>query len=327
MLAMNKKQQMVEKMKIYSTSPRVIALVNLTGSSIASLEELFDKKEFLLFTSNDSMEVLRSVQAADFVMFVVNAETDPTPYASLIKCIRAQGVGNVELVITGGERQEDKGFAEMARKVWMKFLNQEFATSHQKVYWIPTEFEALKRRLVSCKIKQVHWKESRPHVIITSVERLNEGEIRVSGWNRSAAFDPSDYVHVNGIGAVKISKLIVNGEQVDYMEQDCVMMDEKEELEEEQEMMQVECEEMQAESSVKMKRVPKGFSDYQSAWLDSEDDLSDYEDIPIATPEEEFDIEAYKQYKRLSEESLESDEKILDMDVPARKRFVKYFSL
>jgi len=285
----------------------------------------------------ETRAVLDAAKVADILLFVVNAEDGVDERGKLfLSLLRAQGFCSSIVVVQGleniGKRKHD------VKKNLTKWFHEEIPDEPHVVPFDASDNDVkqLSRWISEQSIKEIHWREKRPYMIVekyefipgntsnsaSNVQQFNEGlmssfsqenktgTLVVRGYLRGKAITPNQLVHLVNYGTYQLSK-------IQYEEDPCPLnkkraFDGEHHMNielfpdpEKQESLQSS---LPPDTSLneqtwptaedfnqqinpkKIKKVPKGFSEYQSAWI-IDSDNEDEEDEDVNEEDEEMNGE------------------------------------
>ncbi|PRT53347.1 Ribosome biogenesis protein TSR1 [Wickerhamiella sorbophila] len=333
----NKRETIAEKLKIFETKngvPRNVAFVPLTpdidrskvlSQFTSSLEAQADpeipnviyvprfRQRLRLFLPDypDFFGVLDACKGADFVVFVLSAETENNDYGeSLIRCVLSQGVTTCLAMIYALENIEGVKQQAQVRSSLSQWYAHFFPEA-EKLQRLDTN-EALTTARIICQKtpKGVNWRNERPYVVIEKLEQNpTNGALAIQGYVRGRTLNPDTLMHIQGFGDLKIENIteVLSGRQMDVdprtwtpsensescapLGDTAIELNDYEEDDETtanagvrmdghyyvNEMIEAEG----GEGPQSLSRVPEGVSDYQAAWfLEGEDYHFDEDEMP-----------------------------------------------
>ncbi|KAI8974683.1 hypothetical protein BDB01DRAFT_806081 [Pilobolus umbonatus] len=369
--------------------------MNTQESSVLHVER-FKQKIQLVPLQRNFLDVLDAFKVADFGLFLISADVEVDQFG--INCLLGilnQGLVNAVPVI----QHLDKVAVKMRTSVKKSLLSfiQQFFPEQQHLFTLDNENDCITalRYITSQRPKSISWRDNHPYLLADQVEyeplSVDRGILKVTGYARGNPFNANRLVHLQNYGDFQLQQITsapLPAQQMNDMEEDISVFDtpqpeEQDDLvsENEPDFMENEqtwpTEEELAEADERVrrmhsdkvikKRVPKGTSSYQAAWIideedadyseeDEEDDKmmeyeedevvkpaydvddEEYEDIEIGQKEEkdEFDAEEearqYEEYLKERQKEYEDNEEFPDeidtpMHVPARERFARYRGL
>lgn len=308
-------------------------------------------------------------QVADIIVFVlpVYQGTDccvDQLGEDILTAIRSQGVPACMGIVQGLGKLSTKKQAE-AMKFSRRFFETEFGA---QVKIADNDNSAqIKRYLTMLQPKPCPWRESRAYMLTSSVEFVNngsdDGELRVSGYIRGKPLSVNHLVHIPDVGSFQLDRILksMDGEMDDIvlaipsmsLQQDLRYEAEVDPFCAEQTWpTEEELKEAELHTSVESKKLPKGMSEYQAAWMpcdeggnlldenlsdaDSTMDVTDgdgeTDDMFIQDDEDEIMRQKMvDEYQKRRKDEAEHRDYPDEVDVPttmeARTRFARYRGL
>ncbi|XP_056000532.1 pre-rRNA-processing protein TSR1 homolog isoform X2 [Ostrea edulis] len=259
--------------------------------------------------------VMDSVKVADSLLCVLSSEGGIDEYGErVLRCLFAQGLPAVTCVTQGLKKMGGGKKQSEARKFLQKKIEKWF--HQEKLYSLDSEQDGLlvMRNLTNQKIKPVHYRDNRPHLIAEEIqfelenEEAPSGTLKVAGFLRGRNLSVNGLVHILGWGDFQMTQIDARNDpyplfpksdkhKENAMEEDSgeVRVLEKADASRQESLQsenipgemegeqtwptEEEMEEAEAARRAKtkvVKRVPKGTSDYQAAWIvDSEEETED----------------------------------------------------
>lgn len=299
------------------------------------------KQRLALYTLpyGDTYTLLDVAKVADIILFVLCPEMGiDSEGERTLTCLCAQGLPAVTFVTQGFKTIPVKKQADV-RKHLQKKIESRFPG--EKFHSVDNSQDALVllRQLTNQKLRDITYRECRPHMISEEIsfemEALQDetGTLKVSGFVRGASLSVNSLVHLPGYGDFQMSQIdaptdpypvLARGQKMrpsgdrkdmdvssraaDSLEEDVRVLDtadpnKQETLQSEvipdpmsgEQTWPTEEELAAADDLVKktVKRVPKGTSEYQAAWIlnsdneGDEDDESDDQDDDIPMEDED----------------------------------------
>eukprot|EP01135_Chromosphaera_perkinsii_P008124 Nk52_evm40s1129 gene=Nk52_evmTU40s1129 len=275
----------------------------------------FKQRMTIVAAPRDVERVCDIAKLADVIVFGVSAieEIDETGQL-FMSLIRAQGVPSVAHVLCGLEKIGQKSRNDVKKYVLKKA--QENFPLEEKIFPImtsPADADNLVRHVVNIKRKPLNWREMHPYVMADKLDFEGDSEmgtLKVTGFLRGKPLSANGLVHVQGFGDFQIEKIVsvtdpcplksrrndMDGDDEVLDVPDPVLqenlesevtpdpMDAEQTWPTEEEMM--EAEERQSQKKL-VKKIPKGFSSYQAAWIVEEevDDIPEAEGSNVAEDE------------------------------------------
>ncbi|KNE73224.1 hypothetical protein AMAG_17410 [Allomyces macrogynus ATCC 38327] len=283
----------------YAPSPRPVAV----------LQTRFKQRIEFLKTPRDLIEILDAVKVADFVIFVLSAVEEVDAFGELVlTSILAQGLPLAVPVIQHLDRAPGNAKYKLdVRKSLASYMSF-WSPATDKLYALNEVNECVNavRYMTDHVPKHLSWREKHPYMVPDRAVPVppESGEadmvdLQVTGFLRGNRFSASRLVHVPGMGDFQVDKVVsaplhgdfdamdTSDEVLDVPDpddaDDLVSENEPDDMMNEQTWPTDEELSMAtlASKSKKTKRVPKGTSAYQAAWIvDSDnDDESDAEDL------------------------------------------------
>ncbi|KZT29103.1 ribosome biogenesis protein tsr1 [Neolentinus lepideus HHB14362 ss-1] len=255
---------------------------------------------------------LDAVKAADYVLFVLSPTTEVDAWGdTLLRALQAQGLPTVVSVVAPNPSLDAKSRPTILKSL-LSFM-QYFVPSQTRVYDMHSSADRMNalRALCEGKPDEVRWREGRAWMLGEGVVFEEKGEakgtLKVTGVVRGAALSANRLVHLPGRGDYQVERITsfplprhlrgndagMDIEPTTLAEPDAdeadslVSSNDPDDLANEQTWPTEE--EMnghgpgqngndipdakEGTTPRKVKRVPKGWSDYQAAWIvDDEDD-------------------------------------------------------
>jgi pre-rRNA-processing protein TSR1 len=301
------------------------------------------------------------------VIFLTSAVTEVDNFGSLLlSAIKSQGLPSFSHVVQNLDKAPVKQH-DAIKKSLISFMSKHI--SDEKVISCDTDVEsmALLRNLTNSRPKGISWREKYAYLLATDVSQSEQG-VEITGSVRGQGLSVNRLVHLQNFGDFKVDKITIRSKSgVDDKEifpdgeqqEDFACVNELNDMDAEQtwpteeemaygeEMMNQRAQ----EEIIKKKKVPKGTSSYQSAWIvesegesdneesdkesimGEEDAFEDIEEQHESDKDEDFDMEQdeeeYNEYMQKQEDSKQDllfpDEVDTPRDFPARTRFQRYY--
>ncbi|KAJ3149516.1 hypothetical protein HDU86_006921 [Geranomyces michiganensis] len=277
--------------------------------------ERFKQKLHLVPLRRNLLEILDAVKVADFVLFVVSAEVEVDTFGDLVlTTIKAQGVPSTFSAVQHLERITTKKQQDAVRKSLTAYMEDHFPQD-AKLFHTAVEAEGLAalRHVTQQRPKPIVWRDRHAYMLAEDAafvpnngETADAGALRVTGYVRGNNLSANRLMHIPGHGDFQIQSIIacptvasegmqveeqiletpVAGQQEllifenepDPMEGEQTWPTEEELKEAEVRVQQLGALGGQPEPKKRAKRVPKGTSAYQAAWIVDEDDEEDEEE-------------------------------------------------
>ncbi|KAL6044458.1 ribosome biogenesis protein tsr1 [Balamuthia mandrillaris] len=295
-----------------------------------------DFKQRMTFfeAAREQDHVLDVCKTADIVVFVIPAESGVDALGEyFISIIKAQGLPSVLVAVQGLAALPQKKYTPTKKQ--LKDYVQFHFPDTPKLLPLDTPQDGVQvvRFLSNIRVKQLGWREGRPYVLVDSLsftpnpDDNSKGVLSASGYLRGGSLSANHLVHVPDFGDFQLVQLEEPQDPNPFAQHSASGMDVNNNQapvvlrpDEGQESLQSEVEpdvmaneqnwgeEDEAELKLaealqkkkRKRRVPKGTSEYQAAWiLDSDDEAEE------AQNEDEEDEE---------EEEEEEEEPVMDMN-------------
>jgi len=260
------------------------------------------KQRFSFVTPRfDSLyEILDATKVCDSVIFLLCPHTGMSERGDLIlSSVMAQSLPTDPVVVLGSPDEVHPGKINEVKKLMIKALERKFPVD--KIHTISSTPEALNmiRFIGTQKKRSSVMRERRANLIAESVkyiqgEDMSSGQLELTGFVRGAKLSVNRLVHVPGLGDFQLDRieklqdpcpinrrhdmeevriLVPNEDQEDLeVENAPDGMDGEQTWPTEEELQEAE----QQTAIRTVKRVPKGTSDYQAAWiLDEQEEEND----------------------------------------------------
>nr|CAD7567990.1 unnamed protein product [Timema californicum] len=310
-----------------------------------------------LFSSLDALKV------ADTVMFLVSAssgETIDDAGEKILTAIMAQGLPSTVVAVTDLESIPPKKrhtAKQQVQKDVLRWLPEEKIITLDKI----GDGLTFLRKVGSQKQRAIIQRDRRPHMLAEVAEFLPDdegstGTLKVSGFVRGCPLSVNSLVHIPGWGDFQMSHIETTNDPhpldkgraardggmetddsdttrvlatADPRIQESLQSENSPDPMEGEQTWPTEEELDEAKESLeakrRVKRVPKGTSEYQAAWIPDEGgvDAQRYDDKMDLTEEQE----TLKKIKEARTDSQFPDEIDTPHETPARVRFQKYRGL
>ncbi|ORX57411.1 DUF663-domain-containing protein [Hesseltinella vesiculosa] len=270
--------------------------------------ERFKQKLQLFPLRRNFLDVMDAFKVADYAILLLSADVEVDSFG--INCLLGilnQGLVNVVPVVQHLSNVPAKNHVSV-KKSLLAFV-QQFFPEQQHLYSLDTPSDAMNvlRFLTSQRPKPLVWRDLRPYMLADEVtfepENEETGLLKVTGYARGNPFNANRLVHLQNYGDFQIQQITsadLGHDSNNAMEQDTQVLDtplpgEQDDLiaENEPDFMEneqtwpteeelAEADErvrrMQQDQASTKKRVPKGTSAYQAAWIVDEEDDDFYSD-------------------------------------------------
>ncbi|KAI0084896.1 ribosome biogenesis protein tsr1 [Irpex rosettiformis] len=357
--------------------------------------------QFITLPYRHLYAALDACKVADYVVFALSSEVEVDNWGdTLLRALQAQGLPQVLTVVASPSSMDPKAKSGITKSL-LSFI-QYFVPSQSRVYDLHTSSEKLNalRGLCEGKPEEAKWREGRSYILAENVEWSN-GTLAVTGVVRGGALSANRLIHVPNYGDYQIAKIVSaplprrskagNTDSIaietsllaepDADEADSLVssndpddMANEQTWPTEEEMsghangpaFDADIPDAQTGTTPKaVRRVPKGTSEYQAAWIvdgsdeegeeeggDGEEvgmEEEEMEDMPVHDDddaemetdgrrtvafeeldeeEEEQQLKTWRDRKREEEDDLQFPDEIdTPMDVPARTRFQRFRGL
>ncbi|KAL4251449.1 Ribosome biogenesis protein Bms1/Tsr1 [Abortiporus biennis] len=357
--------------------------------------------QFITLPYRKMYATLDACKVADYVVFALSSEVEVDQWGdTLLRSLQAQGLPEVITVVSSSTPMEAKSKTGIMKSL-LSFI-QYFVPSQTRIYDIHTSSDTLNtvRALCEGKPEDAKWREDRTYILGENVE-WDSGILGVTGVIRGAPLSPNRLIHIPNYGDFQVAKVMsaplpkqpksghgnasMDVEPTILVEptaddaDSLISSNDPDDMANEQTWPTEE--EMRGNHGTSefddapipdahngttpkvVKKIPKGMSEYQAAWIIDESDDEDEgendqvkgsDEVEMEETEEEemvdFDDEAdgkktvdfedldmeeedrqlkiWKDRKREEEDDLAFPDEIdTPMDIPARTRFQRYRGL
>ncbi|KIP06509.1 hypothetical protein PHLGIDRAFT_128227 [Phlebiopsis gigantea 11061_1 CR5-6] len=269
--------------------------------------------QFINVPYKELYSILDACRVADYVVFALSSELEVDPWGdTLLRILQAQGLPEVVTVVASPSPMDPKEKTGVLRSL-LSFI-QYFVPSQNRVFDLHASADKLNALRTVCegKPEDVKWREGRPYLLAETFAWA-EGSLAVTGVIRGSPLSANRLIHIPNHGDYQISKIMSaplprhskagqpgmdvepsllaepDAEDADSL----VSSNEPDDLANEQTWP---TEEEMADSSRAMgiggaipdaregttpkavRRVPKGTSEYQAAWIVDQSDGEDVEE-------------------------------------------------
>ncbi len=318
----------------------------------------FKQSFSLIPTERDVVSVLDATRVADMVIFLLSAQQDVDEFGkTLMTVIKSQGVPNVICMVQHLESASPKKQIDI-RKSLLYYMSHHFVGDH-KLFSIsdPNDCVNCIRLLSSQFPNGIHWRDRSPYLIAQnwSFEANQDGSdlgtLKVTGYTRGSKFSANRLVHIPEFGDFQIESIwsaplarhsnsamaellhkAVPELQENLDDQNIPdPMDAEQTWPTEEELNEAQSLVNQQRVERKTKRVPKGTSSYQAAWIleDDEDGVevrSDDEDVEMKPDfEEDEEVNEEDEEDKEEYEEVELDNRSVKFDVLDDEENAKQF--
>jgi len=309
---------------------------------------------FVIPPVNDLYAILDSVKVSDTVLFVWPGDEELEEPANLVlSSILSQGLPTPVHAIIGTEELSSKK-KQAAKHSVIQDIELRFA-GPAKLHSLERDQDAMLilRQIGAQKQRPIFYRDNRPHLIAEKVQFEgpgSSGTLKVHGYIRGTTLSVNSLVHIPGWGDYQMTRIETVSDphplEIKTNRREAEMVDEESQLLEEADPNLQESlvsthdpdpmegeqtwptEEELAEADdrfakkTKTKRVPKGTSDYQAAWIldsedEDEDDDDDEDDDECDMDDSLIPIDAQSQAESQEEQNAgdESDEEYEDLEM------------
>jgi pre-rRNA-processing protein TSR1 len=251
-------------------------------------------------TKRHIMQILDAVKVADLVVFILSAKEEVDGFGEkLMSLIKSQGVPATASVIQFLDVEAQSSQNDIIKSIEY-YMHHHFTNDH-KVF---SSSQKILRFIKDSKIKVVHWRDRHSYMIAERLEYIEGDKIlKVSGIVRGAALSANRLLHISNLGDFQIEKITsefpsdknqAHGINMDLEPMVLHVPDAQamESLESQNEPDPMEGEQtwpteeeiqesenkLRNMSKKRVRKVPKGTSSYQAAWIIDSDHEGDVED-------------------------------------------------
>ncbi|KAJ7661687.1 ribosome biogenesis protein tsr1 [Mycena rosella] len=294
--------------------------------------------QFLSVPYKNMYAALDACKAADYVVFVLSSTVEVDPWGdTLLRTLQAQGLPEVVTVLAPTDALDAKARTSVLKSL-LSFM-QYFVPSQARVFDLHAAADRLNalRALAEGKPADVRWRDGRAWVLGESAE-WEDGTLTVTGVVRGAPLSANRLVHLPNYGDFQISKIVSApvakpgkmevepavlceaGDDADSL----VSSNDPDDMANEQTWPTEE--EMQGPGAAStepaipdakqgttpkvVRRIPKGMSEYQAAWIidEDEDDGEDEDKDKAGSGDEEMDDAADEEEEEMQDMPVEDQE-------------------
>ncbi|CAB4380062.1 unnamed protein product [Rhizophagus irregularis] len=279
----------------------------LKGVAQLSAERFKQKIQFVLLERN-FVDILDACKVADYVLFVVSAEVEVDHFGELcLKAMQSQGLPTVITTAMHMEKIPQKKRNDV-KKSLLSYMRY-FFPDEEKIHSVDQIQDALNvlRTICTQRPKPILWRDIRPYMLaeelVYEANDENFGTLKVTGYSRSVPFSANRLVHLQNFGDFQLNQITASRKGDDDKDseekiqvlhvadpelQDTLIsenepnfMENEQTWPTEEEMAGIEDNILETTPKKTVKRVPKGTSSYQAAWIvdsGSDNDDEDYTD-------------------------------------------------
>jgi pre-rRNA-processing protein TSR1 len=274
-------------------------------STILNVERFKQKIQFVPLKRN-FIDVIDAFKVADFGLLLMSADVEVDQFG--INCLLAilnQGIVNVVPVVQNIENTPVKMRTSL-KKSLIAFV-QQFFPEEEHLFTLDNDNDCISalRYITAQRPKPMSWRDNHPYMLAEQVEfdpvSAETGVLKVTGYARGNPFNANRLVHLQNFGDFQIQQITSAAittstsdmqEDADVVdtpnpaEQDDLIAENEPDLMGNEQTWPTEEELAEADARVRRirnldgddqikKRVPKGTSSYQAAWIFDDDD-ADY---------------------------------------------------
>jgi pre-rRNA-processing protein TSR1 len=274
-------------------------------ATIMNVERFKQKIQFVPLKRN-FIDVIDAFKVADFGLLLMSADVEVDQFG--INCLLAilnQGIVNVVPVVQNIENTPVK-LRTSLRKSLVAFI-QQFFPEEEHLFTLDTDNDCISvlRYITAQRPKPMSWRDNHPYMLAEQVAydpvSAETGVLKVTGYARGNPFNANRLVHLQNFGDFQIQQITSAAittsasdmqEDADVIdtpnpaEQDDLIAENEPDLMGNEQTWPTEEELAEADARVRRirnldgeeenkKRVPKGTSSYQAAWIFDDDD-ADY---------------------------------------------------
>ncbi|CAG8815329.1 38627_t:CDS:10 [Gigaspora margarita] len=289
---------------------------SISGNIACLNAERFKQKVQFILLDRNFIDILDACKMADFMLLILSAKVEVDQFGELcLKAIQSQGFPSVITSVLYLEDIPQKKRNDV-KKSLLSFITHFFPDEEKiHAADQSQETLNILRTICTQLPKQISWRETRPYMLVEEISfdnnNDNKGTLKVTGYARGTAFSANRLIHLQNFGDFQLNQITSCPKQSKDgrdMVEDIKVLDtanpkEQESLiaENEPNFMENEqtwpteeeiiCNEGHTELMKSddipnalpgttprkiIKRVPKGTSSYQAAWIvDSDNDDSD----------------------------------------------------
>ncbi|KOB72070.1 Ribosome biogenesis protein tsr1 (20S rrna accumulation protein 1) [Operophtera brumata] len=301
-----------------SCSEGAVATESPNGILHIALPNFKQRFSFISPEVDNDFSLLDALKVADTALFISSALDEPVDEwgEKVLALAMAQGMPTpvvVAMDIEGVHPKKRTTEKQNVQKLISKWLPEE------KVMQLDKNSDGLNlfRRIGNQKRNVIHHREKRPYMLAEEVEYVPEsdgkGTLKVSGYLRGMPLNVNGLVHITGLGDFQMSRIdgledphpLTLGKETgksDTMEAEVIkvsVLQKADPAKQESLVSENVPDLMDAEQTwptnqeieqANIEKVPKGWSDYQAAWIVESDaeDNSEYESGSDAEDDEQF---------------------------------------
>ncbi|XP_064632502.1 pre-rRNA-processing protein TSR1 homolog [Lineus longissimus] len=341
-------------------------ITNALGISHLSVPRFKQRFSFTAPPSGDLYAMLDAAKVADFLLFLHSPSEGMDSYGEYcLSCLFAQGLPACVHAVHGLKDLPLKKHTEI-KKLLQKCIEKRFPKDKVHNLDTDQEGILVLRQLGSLKMAPLYLRDKRPHMLAEEVtseptENSDLVTLKVSGFVRGQALSVNGLVHIPGWGDFQMSqidapddpyplndskkkgKTAMDVEMSEFGESSIRVLERADRGQQESLQCEVIPDPMEGEQTwpteeelaeadaaqknkAVVKRVPKGTSEYQAAWIvDSGDENEDDDDDDDDDDEADDAMEAEEEGSESEDEEIhEDDEEFVTMTVTDGGDVTKY---
>jgi len=275
-----------------------VETVNRDGNIITFTVPRFKQRITVVVPDFNSIQsVLDVCKVCDSVVFLMSATSDTEEWGdTLLSAVLAQGLSSDPIFVLDNMAEIPQPKQQQVKKLVAKNLEKRLVV--EKVWSAQNESEALNllRHIGNQRRREAKHRDRRGYLLCEKVEWREGDLLALTGYIRGAAISADRLVHIPGLGDFQVDRIMTAQEplQISGGRKDEEMFEAREvevstadrqELDAEnvpdamegeqtwptmEEMREAEAAGRSAATS-RIKKVPKGFSEYQAAWIVDEE--------------------------------------------------------
>lgn len=256
--------------------------------------------KFIIPDLNNLISILDCCKISDFVIFGLSAieEIDSIYGEQIIRSVEAQGISTTFAVLPDLVTNYPKKNLQLDIYKSLFSYYQHFFPNVEKLFILENKNDSVNLlRILSQNIpKGINWRDLRGYLLADNLDKFqtnnNENYLTIDGIVRGNGFNINGLIHVPGFGDYqieKIEKLVIKGDNEIIISNDKESLDKFQNINDD---LSMDEDEMDSDSDSeydedfdlvnkkiiseknKLKRLPKGVSEYQAKWM-KEDELED----------------------------------------------------
>jgi len=295
----------------------------------------FKQRMSVISPNFDSIQsVLDTCKVCDSVVFLLSATQESDEWGeTVLSSVLAQGLSADPIFLVEDISEVPQNKIQEIKKLLAKSLNKKISV--EKVWSAQTESETVNliRHIGTQRRREVKHRDRRGYLLCEDIKFLDNDKLAVTGYVRGSSMSADRLVHIPGLGDFQVDKIMAapeplklsggrkDEEMFEARDLDTAT-DERQELDVEnipdgmegEQTWPTEEEILTAENKMrKIKKVPKGFSEYQAHWIpDEEDGGEEGEDSGDESDDEDMEDNGEVEAE---EEEDESDEEENDGEI------------